>query len=77
MKTGFELRGTPEKGEGIFATKSFKVGNLEVESSFRQVKQRLGLICGWGELCPIVIIIACSYLCHKNPQKPVITFMKN
>jgi hypothetical protein len=28
MNTGFELRGTSEKGEGIFATKSFKVGDI-------------------------------------------------
>ncbi len=28
MKTGFELRGTPEKGEGIFATQLFKVGDI-------------------------------------------------
>jgi len=28
MLAGFELRETPEKGEGIFATKSFKVGDI-------------------------------------------------
>ena len=28
MKTGFELRETSEKGEGIFATKSFKVDDI-------------------------------------------------
>lgn len=28
MKTGFELRETSKKGEGVFATKSFKVGDI-------------------------------------------------
>ncbi len=28
MITGFELRETSEKGEGVFATKSFKVGDI-------------------------------------------------
>jgi len=28
MILGFELRETPEKGEGIFATKSFKLGDI-------------------------------------------------
>jgi uncharacterized protein len=28
MKTGFELRETSEKGEGIFATRSFKAGEI-------------------------------------------------
>jgi len=28
MKTGFELRETSEKGEGVFATRSFKAGEI-------------------------------------------------
>jgi len=28
MKTGFELRGTSEKGEGVFATQSFTAGGI-------------------------------------------------
>ena len=37
MKTGFELRETPEKGEGIFATKSFKVGDIVMIGIIKEV----------------------------------------
>ena len=37
MKTGFELRETSEKGEGIFATKSFKVGDIVMIGIIKEV----------------------------------------
>jgi hypothetical protein len=37
MKTGFELRGTPEKGGGIFATKSFRVGDIVMIGMIKEV----------------------------------------
>jgi len=37
MKTGFELRETSEKGEGIFATKSFKVGDIVMVGIIKEV----------------------------------------
>ena len=37
MKTGFELRKTSEKGEGIFATKSFKVGDIVMVGIIKEV----------------------------------------
>jgi hypothetical protein len=37
MKTGFELRETPEKGEGVFATKSFKVGDTVMVGIIKEV----------------------------------------
>ena len=40
MKTGFELRGTSEKGEGIFATKSFKVGDIVMVGVIKEALNR-------------------------------------
>ncbi|MCH6574058.1 MAG: hypothetical protein IH795_02460 [Bacteroidetes bacterium] len=37
MKTGFGLRETSEKGEGIFATKSFKVGDIVMVGIIKEV----------------------------------------
>lgn len=37
MEIGFELRGTPEKGEGIFATQSFKVGDIVMVGAIKEV----------------------------------------
>ena len=37
MKTGCELRETSEKGEGIFATKSFKVGDIVMVGVIKEV----------------------------------------
>jgi hypothetical protein len=37
MKDGFELRKSSEKGEGIYATKSFKVGDLVMVGVIKEV----------------------------------------
>ena len=37
MKNGFELRETSEKGEGVFATKSFKVGDIVMVGVIKEV----------------------------------------
>ena len=37
MKTGYELRETSEKGEGIFATKSFKTGDIVMIGVIKEV----------------------------------------
>ena len=37
METGFELRETSEKGEGIYATKSFKVGDIFMVGVIKEV----------------------------------------
>ena len=40
MKTEFELRGTSEKGEGVFATKSFEVGDIVMVGVIKEVLNR-------------------------------------
>ena len=37
MKTGYELRETAEKGEGIYATQSFKVGDIVMVGIIKEV----------------------------------------
>ena len=37
MKTGFELRETSKKGEGVFATKLFKVGDIVMVGVIKEV----------------------------------------
>jgi len=37
MKDGFELRKSSEKGEGVFATKSFKVGDIVMVGVIKEV----------------------------------------
>ena len=37
MKTGFELRKTSKKGEGVFATKLFKVGDIVMVGVIKEV----------------------------------------
>jgi len=37
METGFELRETSEKGEGVFATKSFKAGEIVMVGVIQEV----------------------------------------
>ena len=37
LKTGFGLRKTSEKGEGIFAAKSFKVGGIVMVGVIKEV----------------------------------------
>ncbi len=40
MITGFDLRETSEKGEGIFATRSFKVGDIVMVGVIKEVLYR-------------------------------------
>ena len=37
METGYELRETAEKGEGIYATQSFKVGDIVMVGIIKEV----------------------------------------
>ena len=37
MKDGFELRESSEKGEGVFATKSFKTGEIVIVGIIKEV----------------------------------------
>jgi hypothetical protein len=37
MEIGVELRGTPQKGEGLFATKSFKLGDIVMVGVIKEV----------------------------------------